>query len=88
MDVRHRQLARTAGLAPRIETCWALLGPSRRVLTCGIYRTDVGLEIRVGYGDRMPLYSRNEVEITAARAAANQLRDAVNDADVFAEVFD
>ena len=88
MDVRHRQLARTAGLAPRIETCWALLGPSRRVLTCGIYRTDVGLEIRVGYGDRMPLYSRNEVEITAARAAAVQLREAVNEGDVFADAFD
>jgi hypothetical protein len=36
----------------------------------------------------MPLYSRNEVEITAARAAAMQLRDAVNDAEVFVEVFD
>ena len=88
MDVRHEQFARMAGMAPRIETCWALLGPSRRLLTCGIYRTDVGLEIRVGYGDRMPLYSRNEIELTAARAAAMQLRDAVNDAEAFAEMFD
>ena len=88
MDVRHEQFARSAGIAPRIETCWALLGPSRRLLTCGIYRTDAGLEIRVGYGDRMPLYSRNESELTAARAAAMQLRDAVNHAEVFAEMFD
>jgi hypothetical protein len=88
MDVRHEQFARMAGMAPRIETCWALLGPSRRLLTCGIYRTDVGLEIRVGYGDRRPLYSRNAIELTAARAAAMQLRDAVNDGDVFADIFD
>lgn len=88
MHIRREQLARMAGAAPRIETCWALLGPSRRLLTCGIYRTDVGLEIRVGYGDRRPLFSRNEIELGAARAAAMQLRDAVNDADVFAEMFD
>jgi hypothetical protein len=77
-----------AGIAPRIETCWALRGPSRRLLTCGIYRTDVGLEIRVGYGGRLPLYSRNEIELTAARDAAMELRDALNDAEVFAEMFD
>ena len=33
-----------------LETCWRFLGPSRRVFECGIYRTDVGLELRAGYG--------------------------------------
>ena len=86
MDLSHDQFARLAGLAPRIETCWTLLGPSRRPLTCGIYRTDVGLEVRVGYTDRTPIYSKNENQLTAARATAVELLDAVNEAEVFAEV--
>ena len=79
------QFARLPAFAPRIETCWAVIGPSRRPLVCGIYRTDVGLEVRVGYGDRARLYSCGAAELGAARQTAGQLRDAMNGNGVFEE---
>ena len=33
-----------------LETCWRFTGPNGRTFECGIYRTDVGLELRAGYG--------------------------------------
>ena len=34
-----------------LETCWRVTAPSgsSKVLACGVYRTDVGLELRAGY---------------------------------------
>jgi hypothetical protein len=34
-----------------ITQCWRLLGPSGKPITCGIYRTDAGIEVRCGYSD-------------------------------------
>ena len=73
---------------PRIETCWALLGPSQRALTCAIYQTDVGLEVRVGYGDYPHLCSRRAKELGIARRTALELREAVNYNGVFQEVYE
>ena len=39
------------------------------MLTCGIYRTDVGLETRAGYGDDL-LRSQFAVQIGTARELA------------------
>lgn len=37
--------------APRlVETYWRVVGPSRKELSCGVYRTLAGLELRCGYG--------------------------------------
>lgn len=79
------QFARLQPYAPRIETCWAVVGPSRRPLVCGIYRTDVGLEIRVGYSDRARLYACRAAELGGARQTAAQLRDVMNANGVFEE---
>lgn len=86
MAMPDQQFARLQPFAPRIETCWAVVGPSRRPLVCGIYRTDVGLEVRVGYGERARLYSCAATEIGGARQAAAQLRDAMNADGVFEEL--
>jgi hypothetical protein len=43
---------------PRIEhlaTLWTVRGPSNRDLTCGAYRVQTGLELRVEYGPRTSL---------------------------------
>ena len=85
MAMSDRQFARLPAFAPRIETCWAVVGPSRRPLVCGIYRTDVGLEIRVGYSDRARLYSCRAAELGGARQTAAQLRDVMNANGVFEE---
>ena len=53
-----------------IETCWELTSPRRRVLSCGIYQTDVGLETRAGYGEDL-LRSQFARQIGTARELAN-----------------
>ena len=85
MAMSDQQFARLQAFAPRIETCWAVVGPSRRPLFCGIYRTDVGLEVRIGYGDRARLYSCCAAELGGSRQAAAQLRDRMNANGVFEE---
>jgi hypothetical protein len=65
---------------PRLElseTCWRFIGPSRKVFECGIYRTDVGLEVRAGYGFDDLVRSDRAVEIGSARVIAAEWRDAV-----------
>jgi hypothetical protein len=86
MAMSDQQFARLPAFAPRIETCWAMVGPSRRPLFCGIYRMDVGLEVRVGYGERARLYSCRATELGGARQAAAKLRDAMNAGGVFEEL--
>jgi hypothetical protein len=54
-----------------IETCWELANPQGRVLSCGIYQTDVGLETRAGYGDDL-LRSQFAREVGVARAVADE----------------
>ena len=85
MAMSDTEFARLQPYAPRIETCWAVVGPSRRPLVCGIYRTDVGLEVRVGYNERARLYSCRAAELGGARQAAAQLRDVMNANGVFEE---
>ena len=46
---------------PRLElllTAWQFRAPSGKVLSCGLYRTEVpGFEVRVGYAPEELLYS-------------------------------
>ena len=87
MAMSDQQFARLPAFAARIETCWAVVGPSRRPLVCGIYRTDVGLEGRVGDGDRARLYSCRAAELGRARQTAARLRDVMMNANgVFEEL--
>ena len=60
-----------------LETCWRCVGPTRKVIACGIYRTDAGLELRAGYGPEDLLRSQFAVEIGAAREIAAEWRQAV-----------
>ena len=32
-----------------LERCWRFVGPGPRVLECGLYAVETGLEVRVGY---------------------------------------
>jgi len=50
---------------PRLELvvpCWRMRGPSGHVLSCAIYRTDAGLEVRVGYAQDL-LRSQRVVDV-------------------------
>ena len=50
-----------------IEVCWRVVGPSEKVIECGIYQTDVGLDVRVGYTIEHLIRSQFAVQIGAAR---------------------
>lgn len=80
MDQWEARMTRRPDPAPRLElleTPWQLCSPSRRILGCGIYRTDTGIEVRVGYHVDDVLYSQLLPEIESAREKAAELRAAV-----------
>jgi hypothetical protein len=52
-----------------MEMSWELTSPRGRVLSCGIYRTDAGLETRTGYGEDL-LRSQFAQKLETARAVA------------------
>lgn len=83
---RMRGRPPVAPLLELLEVCWRMLGPSQRVLECGIYRTAAGLEVRVGYGVDDLLYSMHLPHLEAARVKAVVLRQAVVDKGGFAEL--
>ena len=41
--------AETRATLRSVEVCWRAVDPSEKVIKCGIYHTDVGLDVRVGY---------------------------------------
>lgn len=46
------------------------------MLTCGVFRTEAGLEVRCGYGEDNLIRSQYGVEIGAGRALANDWKSA------------
>lgn len=71
-----------------VERCWRMLSRQKatRILVCGIYRTDVGLEVRAGYEPDDLLYSKYVPEIAAARELGAALRQTVIEKDGFDEL--
>jgi len=60
-----------------VEQCWQLKSPRGRLLTCGVFRTLAGLEVRCGYGEDGLIRSQYAVEIGTARALAAVWKAAV-----------
>jgi hypothetical protein len=62
-----------------IELCWRLLmGPSGRILSCGIYRTMADyIEVRCGYSDLHLVRSQLVGDIEAGRTLADEWREAI-----------
>jgi hypothetical protein len=64
---------------PRLDLvvpCWRMRGPSGHVLSCAIYRTDMGLEVRCGYAQDL-LRSQRVVDVREGHSVAEQFRRAV-----------
>lgn len=59
-----------------LERCWTLHGPSGRPIVCGLYQTDVGLEVRVGYSDEELVRSERVLDVARGRERAEQWRQA------------
>jgi hypothetical protein len=61
-----------------LEVCWRLLeGSSTRILTCSMFASDSGVELRVGYVAHYPLYSQRVDDVESARGLAQNWLDAV-----------
>lgn len=57
-----------------LERCWRIRAlPTGRELVCGIFQTDVGLEVRAGYRDDL-LHSRLCSNLVIAREVAEQFK--------------
>jgi hypothetical protein len=61
-----------------VEVCWRVVGPSKKVIDCGIYRTAVGLEVRCAYSERVEDFLRSQFanEIGMAREIAEAWKHA------------
>ncbi len=57
-----------------------------RILDCGIYRTDGGLEVRAGYGRDDLLYSMWITDVANGRALAASLHRTVRDKGGFEDL--
>jgi hypothetical protein len=80
MTTWEEQFRRRPPIEPRlelVEMCWRFVGPSRKVFECGVYRTDVSLEVRAGYGPDDLVRSERAVEVGSARLIAAEWRKAV-----------
>jgi hypothetical protein len=67
---RMRPFARPKPRLDLIEVCWRVVGPSQHVIECGIYRTFIGLDVRVGYSIEHLIRSQFAVELGTARQIA------------------
>ena len=61
-----------------LEVCWRVLeGSSTRILTCSMFASDSGVELRVGYVTHYPLYSQRVDDVESARGLAQNWLDDV-----------
>ena len=64
--------------AELLEVCWRVVeGSSTRILTCSMFASDSGVELRVGYFAHSPLYSQAAADIESARRLAQSWLTAV-----------
>ena len=84
-DERMTPRPRPAPRLERLETCWRARSPTGRVLECGLYRTDAGLEVRMGYGEQL-LASRYRADVEIAHATAELWRQAALENPRFEEL--
>jgi hypothetical protein len=65
---------------PRLElvqTFWCFVGPSRRPITCAVYRTDAGLELRAGRSAEDLIRSQRVQTTDGAAVLADQWKQAL-----------
>jgi hypothetical protein len=53
-----------------LEACWQMTSPRGRVLTCGVFQTIAGLEVRCSYSDDDLIRSQFARELGTAREIA------------------
>jgi len=53
-----------------VRTFWVMCGPSGQPLTCALYRTPVGLELRAGHGEQDVLLRQSVFTLVGAERFA------------------
>jgi hypothetical protein len=71
-----------------VEMCWRMRSRQQalRILECGVFRTDAGLEVRVSYAPDDLLQSQRAQDIGTGRDIAERWRQAVFEKSGFPEV--
>jgi hypothetical protein len=69
-----------------IETFWQMRGACDHVFVCAVYRTDMGLEMRVGYDARHPVTAVSVSDIDDARHRSANLRRILLEMGEFTEI--
>src|SRR5688572_8361077 len=79
-----KKIYQEAGPAPapapleQIETCWRMVGLSKKVITCVVYEVQgPGVEVRCGYSDDDLLRSERVGDMEHARTVAELWRQTV-----------
>ena len=67
---RFRPRERPAPRVELLEVCWRFVGPSQRVLECGVYTVATGLEVRAGYSADDIVRTQLTPDIDTARSIA------------------
>jgi hypothetical protein len=68
-----------------LQTYWRVVGPSNKPITCALYRTSEGLEVRAGHGEQDRLLSQRVYTLLAAETYAAAWKAAA-DAKGFREI--
>jgi hypothetical protein len=83
MSTWDERMTRRPERQPRldlVEACWQFVGPnSGRAISCAIYWTDVGLEVRACYASHDIVRTERVVDLGAGRALAAEWRQALID---------
>ena len=88
MTTWDERMTRQPPQEPRLELvapCRRMRGPSGHVLSCAIYRTDVGLEVRAGYANDL-LHSQRVFSEEGGFVYAERYREAILGKDRFEEL--
>ena len=76
----NREIPSTSGTgAQLVEVCWRMRSRQNpaNILQCVVWRTDTGLEVRVGYGLDYFLYVKAITDVFAGREVAATLREPI-----------
>ena len=73
-DERPRAGCTREPLLNLVEICWQMRGRTGKVIECGIYETNAGVEVRVGRSPDDLLYVQPFVRLGGARRHADKLR--------------
>ena len=70
----------------QVDLCWRMRAPTGHLLTCGLYRTADGLELRAGYPGDDPMWAEAVLSEEAAVIIAAAWKEVVTSKGGFVDL--